>query len=1548
MLQYNCYSYGAGSNGILVTPKLETNNGEYKLTFWMYRDNGYTQSNYAQEGVNVYAYSTAPTNSTVTGSPLLFVPRATTFAPVVEASGWYKYEVYLPLLPQTYVVIQGYSRYGNNIYVDDVEVKLVEPEFTSNFPATGASGVIVNSAVNATVSMDGLTPVALGNITISPDPGGVEASFSGNQLTIAHNNFDYFTTYSVTIPAGTIAEITEDYSWSFTTELDCYNITLPLTMGFETAEQDNLSCWTEFRYTTGTTNQPGVASTTAAAHGGTYFYRFSSMSSTSNYNQYLITPPLPITNGGKHISFYYRNYNTSPETFRVGYSTTDKDINSFIWDPIISNTNIVYQKCDVVFPSDAKYIAINYASNFQFYLYIDDILIEEACPSITNLQHEMIGENSVKLTWTAPVVTPDLGYRISQSGVVLTTTQNTTIQIDNLVPDNYTFTVEALYSGSCTPVLVSTDVIGIGVCENFIIYMHDQYTDGWDGNAQINVVWDSATHYVLKCPNGSDNLIQTLSIPDGKVVSFNWVRGSYDGEISFEAFDGFGHPLFSHARVSGGPAAGTLFSYTYYCPRELVTFITYAHDYGNPGFANITPADTTAIAVGDIYSQTITVNVQADFHLDALLVNGVDMVASATEGAEVGDWVPYTYTFTPEAMNYVVEAVVKVNDHTLTYTIHDGKGTLNGVYYDATTTPQTGSYTINYDLALTYEPALGYEITSVIFDTQVLPNDVYSYTYGAIVYEEHTFDITFEKKTINVTTEIVGDGIITLPYSSWVYGEDSTFTFDVYANGDYHISAIFINGVRLAITPGLTDYTHTIAGPIAENQHIKVIFGNTRIIYTTHVGIGVVDYINVDATNAPVITVSWVLANEDYLSEWAAIAGYHVSNIIIDGIPMGDIDQYNFYNVENDHSVDIWFVKDTYTITTAALGNGTISNGTTFEFDPAFEYNYVVTPGLGQYISSLTVNGEEIAIANREVAYNGVIAAPITENYDIVAFFAGSVYTVTATAGNGGLIAPYGATTYNWHATPAYTINANEGYYISSLLIDGVAATVPDQATSYTYNFVALTQNHTIEAQFTLFTYGITASVSGTGGTITPAGLTTVNHFASVPYVITPNAGYDVQKVEVDGLNAGAITTYTFINVAANHTITAFFTEHIYTITSYAGIGGMITPSGDFAFGANATYTIIPSTGYHIDEVLVDGVAQTVTNPQVAFDYTFSAIAADHNITATFALNPFTITVTQPANGIITPGTATVNYGASKSYTIAPNTGYHITAVTVNGTSVAFTPAANGSVVYNFTNVTENKTLTATMAANVYTFVATATAGGTISPAGTTTGTYGNVKLYIITPNAGYVIDHVTVDGFNVGAVASYAFMNINANHTIAATFVLAPCVVPTNLYVTDVTMTSATLHWNNTGATGYKVRYKAEDAAQFTESAQLTTNSYALTGLTHDTRYIWEVKAICAGNQETGWSSYLDFYTLSTASIDENVNLDVLVYSNTNVVYIVNDMNVRIDQVDIYDIFGKVIYTGTVSSSQEAITLQVADGIYVVRLMTENGVSTSKVNIIK
>ena len=291
----------------------------------------------------------------------------------------------------------------------------------------------------------------------------------------------------------------------------------------------------------------------------------------------------------------------------------------------------------------------------------------------------------------------------------------------------------------------------------------------------------------------------------------------------------------------------------------------------------------------------------------------------------------------------------------------------------------------------------------------------------------------------------------------------------------------------------------------------------------------------------------------------------------------------------------------------------------------------------------------------------------------------------------------------------------------------------------------------------------ITASCNE-GGTITPNGVSNVRKYTNQTYTIKANEGYFIQSVKIDNVDKGKLETYTFERVTTNHTITVTFAPKELAISASAGTGGSISPNGTVKvkYGEDKTFTIKPNTGYEIKSVTVDG-----TNKGKISSFTFNDVKEAHSISATFVKKQFNITASAGAGGKISPsGTTTVSYGDDKTYTITPNTGYEIKSVTVDGVN-------RGKISsYTFNDINAAHTISATFVKKTFNISASAGTGGKISPAGNTSVSYGDDKTFTITPNTGYKIESVIVDGVNKGAVGSYTFNDVTKAHTITATFV--------------------------------------------------------------------------------------------------------------------------------------------------------------------------------
>ena len=253
----------------------------------------------------------------------------------------------------------------------------------------------------------------------------------------------------------------------------------------------------------------------------------------------------------------------------------------------------------------------------------------------------------------------------------------------------------------------------------------------------------------------------------------------------------------------------------------------------------------------------------------------------------------------------------------------------------------------------------------------------------------------------------------------------------------------------------------------------------------------------------------------------------------------------------------------------------------------------------------------------------------------------------------------------------AYTVNGPSGTVAALHLQPGAETIVelPIPAGTGIIPFTISTAPSTITA------------TANTGGNIIPNGAVLVPFGSNQSFTITTNNNYMIANVLVDGITQEAINSYAFTNVTSSHTILATFLPvgSAYTLTASAGVGGIISPAGNVVVvsGSNQNFTVTPSYGYAVSNVIVDGVS---LGPVSSF--AFNDVTTNHVISAAFSNIVLNITASAGAGGVISPsGSVPVGYGSNQSFTITPNNNYAISNVVVDG--ISFSAISS----YLFTNV---------------------------------------------------------------------------------------------------------------------------------------------------------------------------------------------------------------------------------------------------------------------
>jgi hypothetical protein len=558
-------------------------------------------------------------------------------------------------------------------------------------------------------------------------------------------------------------------------------------------------------------------------------------------------------------------------------------------------------------------------------------------------------------------------------------------------------------------------------------------------------------------------------------------------------------------------------------------------------------------------------------------------------------------------------------------------------------------------------------------------------------------------------------------------------------------------------------------------------------------------------------------------------AHYHFVNWTGTAVTAGKVGNPNSANttvtMDGDYTVIANFAIDQQSLTTSTSTGGTVT-----------------TPGIGTYWYNYGANANIVASAS--VGYHfvnwtgtGVTAGKVTNpnsagttitmdaNYAVQANFAINQYTIIASAGPGGNISPAGDVTKNYGSNQMFTATPDTGYTVDKWTVDGNE--VQTGGTTYTLNNI--TAAHTISVTFLVQTFYITA-MADANGSINPCWTFGRDYGSSQLFIATPNTGYAVDKWTVDDndVQTGG-NTYTLSTITATHTVSVTFKIQTFTLGYTAGSNGTLTgqTSQVVNYGSNGTaVTAAPNTGYHFVKWSDDSTA----NPRIDLNVT-----ANIAVTASFAIDTFTLTYTAGANGTISGiSPQTVNYGASGTAVAAiPALGHHFvnwsdgsmnnpridTNVTANisvtanfsmdcGFTLDYTAGPHGAITgntsqstcyggdgtavmavpeigYHFVNwsdastanprtdlnVTANISVTANFAIDTFTVTASAGANGSVDPTSAVVN-YNGSQLFTATPDTGYEVNEWFVDGSGVQTGGTaYTLENVTTTHTVSVTF---------------------------------------------------------------------------------------------------------------------------------------------------------------------------------
>ena len=575
----------------------------------------------------------------------------------------------------------------------------------------------------------------------------------------------------------------------------------------------------------------------------------------------------------------------------------------------------------------------------------------------------------------------------------------------------------------------------------------------------------------------------------------------------------------------------------------------------------------------------------------------VTLIATANEGFIFVNWSENgvqvsdqeVYTFNADENRDLV-----ANFEQITYTINATAGQGGSIDPSGDVVVVEGN---DQEFAIT--PDVGYEIDDVAVDgTSVGAITTYKFED---VTADHTIEASFKLKTytITVTPEPAAGGEAG---GGGLFNHGDQVTVVATPSEGY----AFINWTEAGIEQS-TEKSYIFTAE--EDRNLVANFKTTHIITATSGDNGAI---------SPSGDVT-VIDGNDREFTMTPDKGYEVEDVLVDSVSVGAVSSYTFENVTANHTIHVTFKLKTYTITLTAspVAGGNVAGGGDFKHGD--QVTAVATPNEGYEF----VNWSESGITASDQSSYSFTA---TSDRNIVANFRLKTYTIAASAGNGGTIAPAGDVSVTHGNDKEFAITPDEGYEVEDVLVDSVSV-----GAVATYKFENVTSDHTIHVTFKLKTYNINAS-AGNGGSINPAGITAVTHGNDKEFTITPDEGYEIEDVLVDSVTVGAVSSYTFENVTSDHTIHVTFKLKTYTITLTASPtdGGTVDGGGSFNHGDEVTAVATPVEGKNFLNWTEDGT-------EVSKDSVYKFTATNNRtLVANFVANrPPEFDKLLPANGAV-------------------------------------------------------------------------------------------------------------------------------------------------------------------------------------------------------------------------------------------------------------------------------------------------------------------------
>ena len=209
---------------------------------------------------------------------------------------------------------------------------------------------------------------------------------------------------------------------------------------------------------------------------------------------------------------------------------------------------------------------------------------------------------------------------------------------------------------------------------------------------------------------------------------------------------------------------------------------------------------------------------------------------------------------------------------------------------------------------------------------------------------------------------------------------------------------------------------------------------------------------------------------------------------------------------------------------------------------------------------------------------------------------------------------------------------------------------------------------------------------------------------STITFKITPNSGYHVAKITINGVETifsqeDCKNSCAIEQIDKNYEVQVEFSKQKFAVTTSAGENGTISDGAEVEWGEALTVTFQPNEGYYVSSIKVDGVKVNdveCTQQNDIKSYTIKNVTSALTISVEYAIKKVTVTTNAGAAGTITE-TTTIDWGGDLEILATPNAGNYIASISGADDNV-ITAINEEEQIISLKNIQNNRTISVTFA----------------------------------------------------------------------------------------------------------------------------------------------------------------------------------------------------------------------------------------------------------